>query len=337
MNLCIQHFRKIQMSGLVLLFFVLSGCSSGAQTPASQPITAEAAPGTQAQTLLVKQAAIVVGPNDPWTLIYKGVTVKIVSTDQQSSFADDPDPTVRANWLFRINFQVTNPYKTQADLYWDRGWRLQSNGKTHVPVNFKQGMSQPGTTNNWLDFPLDAKISLQTAKLIVGAFDDLRITTGLARPGDLQAYRTKSITSSTSFEYGNSEWVIEKITSSTSITVSDGSGGWQAQTNSRYLTFQMKVRQKNNGIDAHTWKLFSEGMVDGLRLMTKLDTRDPQNGEGTLPALLDQDTGLLDGTLVFQAVVDENGIPGASPTSMTLLFPSSPSLHIGAVSIIFAI
>jgi len=335
----------MKLSGLIFLVCLFSACSLGGNASVRNTATPQATPGTPAQIFQVKQESTYDGSNDPWTFTYKNVVIKIVSIDQKQSFADDPNTILRANWLFRLNLQVTNPNKNQLDLYWDQAWHLQiGTGSTLVPVEIEREETQPGTTNNWLDFPLNAKEDIHNVKLIVGELDELRIETSLAKAGDLQKYRSKSITTNTTFEYGNSEWKVEKITSSTSISVTNndptiGTYGRQAKMDSRYITFQMKATPKNNGINSELWKINEPSLLNGTSLSTDslshTDSQGPQGG--TLPMLMDHFAQVQDGTLIFQAVVDEDGQPSILPVFMQLIFPPNPALNVGAVAINFSI
>lgn len=339
MKLLSRWTRKIGLPCLILLFFVLSSCSLGANSTAASTSTPRATSGTAAQSLVVTQQETEEW-NDPWTLMYRGVTVKIVSTDQEQSFPDDTDMSPRPTWVFRLNLQVTNPYKDEVDLYWNQAWQLQVPSKGYLlPTSFKQNEIQPGTTNNWLDFSLDRKVNLQDVELVVGELDELRITTALDKPGNLQYYRTKSITTNVKFEYGNSEWTIEKITSSTSTSYGDGTGGMQAKSDSRYITFQMKVTPRNNGADPDLWKIIRHNVFEPIYLTTRRSSQaDSQTYKtGTLPKLISSDADNQEGTLVFAALVDDGGFPATLPVTMWLTFPANQTLHIGEVSIRFEI
>ncbi|EFH79724.1 hypothetical protein Krac_0216 [Ktedonobacter racemifer DSM 44963] len=314
---------KRTLLSLVFLLVLLSACSLGANT---SPVasTPSPTPGTPPQTLQIRQASADAEPSDPWTFLYRGVEFTIGSTDQQLSFADDSDSKPEGDpWIFRLYLKAFNPVKSplsmSTDWYLDEGENVLAQ-----TMSFKLVTFPPGTSDLWVDFPLRNKMDPGQLTLQVGGGTEAVITTSLTRPGDLQKYHDRSITTNTTFEYGNSQWTVEKITSSISWTFSSqfGATGMQANGDSRFIIITMKGTFKDNGLK-------QDGEV--------LPIADARLGEtrsysGTFPTVLvSRSNPTTSGALIFQVQVGSDGQIGP----LDLLFPSN--LEIGKVSITFTL
>lgn len=319
--------QKSILLSMVFLLLLLSACSSGANASpvASAP---SPTPGTPPQTIQIRQLSMDAGPSDPWAFRYEGIDYTIGTTDQQRSFADDTESRPGGEpWVFRLYLKAFNPL--EGSLIMSTDWYLcEGEQICRQTMNFKLDEIPPGNNDLWIDFPLQNKMNPAQLTLQVGGRGEAVITTSLTRSGDLQKYHDRSITTNTTFEYGNSQWAVEKITSSISLSLfgTYGTIGRQADEGSRFVILPVKVTFKENGLKENEEVL----PLSDIRIRTLQG--EARTYAATFPTVsVSRSNPTTSGELIFQVQAHSDGQTGP----LDLLFPSG--LGIGAISIAFTL
>jgi len=238
------------------------------------------------------------------TLTYSSVDFTIVNVQEASSFADDSSPSSPVT--LRINDTEHNPIADTVYLNYTNQLHIVLPDKTTVTAGTSKItgiIGQAVQRTNWIDFPLPKSIPINQLTLQFGEANETQMSVPLTGSADLSAFKLKSITPNTAFQYGGVNWTLTSVTSSLSAK------GKQADTGMRFIVLTLKAdNPSTNGT------FYSN--ADTMRLQSGSVTNSSTNN--TLPFPINAGTTGATGTITFMMPQNNSSftfIMLAQPTS----------------------
>lgn len=171
------------------------------------------------------------------TVVYAGINITIVDTQQTNFFTDDTR-TGNLAGVVRVSFKEENSLNRNGSyLYGDIMRMVLPDGTAVAPdtEHYAFGPDSATTRTNWADFAVPLSITSDQLILRIGTADQAQMDIPLKPNADISKYQPKKVTPNKQTQYAVTTWTL------TSATEQLGYNGAQASKGMTYVVMTLKI------------------------------------------------------------------------------------------------
>ncbi len=159
-------------------------------------------------------------------LVYSGIAMTIVDTQQASSFADDTSSQNAG--VLRVDLKEQTSAISSVVFSYTSNFQLVSPDKTTISASAAQHDSAPDQSisrTNWVDFPIPRSIPVNQYTLRIGSATEAQMDIPLTGKADLSQYQPRKASLNMPFTYGGVNFTLTNATAELSANGPQASKG----------------------------------------------------------------------------------------------------------------